>query len=99
MNPAAVRRSSASWPQALVGASLALAGLAVLTGLFVVIYADREPFHRYALDLGLAGTALLSACAQIAVLVGAWLLWSGTAGRTPREGRLPGRETSEVGRR
>lgn len=86
MNPPVDRRSGASWPQAVVGAALAFTGLAVLAGLFVIIYGDREPFHTYAVDLGLAGTALISAGAQVAVLVGLWLVWRGTAAPKPRRG-------------
>lgn len=79
MNPPPDRRSSTSWLQVVIGAALALTGVAVLASLFVIVYGDREPFQTYAVYLGLAGTALISAGAQIAILVGLWLVWRGTA--------------------
>ena len=69
------RQDARGWPLALLGAVCALAGAVLLVGLFVVVYAENEPLSRYALGLGLAGTTLISAVGQVAVLVGLWLVW------------------------
>ncbi|MDX9997414.1 MAG: hypothetical protein WCY15_07565 [Phenylobacterium sp.] len=81
MTPAPNRKSA--WPLAVLGAALALGGGAVLIGLFVVLYADNEVLSRQALRIGLAGTTLISAIAQIALFAGLWLIWRASRRRTP----------------
>jgi hypothetical protein len=45
--------------------------------LFTLVYGGAERYGALAMELGLAGTSLISATAQIAVLVGLWLVWMG----------------------
>jgi alkylhydroperoxidase/carboxymuconolactone decarboxylase family protein YurZ len=73
MRPEPIRNPA--WPLAVVGAVLALGGGALLVGLFVVVYGESALLSSYALRLGLAGTTLVSAIAQIAVFVGAGMVW------------------------
>lgn len=64
-----------AWPLAVLGAVCALAGAGLLVGLFIVVFAENPTLSRYALGLGLAGATLISAIAQVAVLLGLWLVW------------------------
>jgi hypothetical protein len=70
---------------AIAGALLALCGSLVLLWLFYLAYGggDSPTTQRAEFALGLAGAVLLSAVAQLAVLVGVWLLWR--AVRRPRD--------------
>jgi hypothetical protein len=60
----------------LIGCSMAAAGSATLVVLIVMSYDPSS-----SLDLGLASTVLLSATAQVALLIGGWLAWTGISQR------------------
>ncbi|HEY0647917.1 hypothetical protein [Phenylobacterium sp.] len=62
---------------AVSGALCLLAGLAGLAALAVAVYGGAPSNHAWALRLGLAGSLLASAAAQVLVLIGGWALWRG----------------------
>lgn len=66
------------WPMAVFGSLLALAGTVALVGVFSIVYGESEQLRAYAIDLGLAGAALVSAVGQVLFLLGAWLVWRST---------------------
>ena len=47
-----------------------------MAGLFVVIFGETPYLDSLSVNLGLASSALISAAAQIAFLVGLWLTWT-----------------------
>ncbi len=61
--------------QIVLGATMVVAGLAVICGL-VWIGNSHDPLaQRLMFDLGLGLTGLISAGAQVLILSGAWLVW------------------------
>jgi hypothetical protein len=56
------------------GALLLVAGLAAMGGLIAVLYSDIPDADAWRLRLGLAGALITSALAQLAILVGVWLI-------------------------
>lgn len=70
-----VRNPAGSWPLAAVGVALAVLGAALLIGLFVVLYGEAAPLRSLALQLGLAGTTLVSAVGQLTFLAGLAMIW------------------------
>ncbi|CAN7218408.1 hypothetical protein LJR219_000728 [Phenylobacterium sp. LjRoot219] len=67
--------------QALAGAALFLVG-ALTIAVLIYISNSQEPGAVQAMmDLGLAGTALISAIAQGLVFWGGWLIWRATRRR------------------
>lgn len=57
------------------GAALVVVGLLGLAGLFYISNSRTEAAERAMIELGLAGSVLLSAIAQGLVVIGVWLLW------------------------
>jgi len=57
------------------GLVLLLAGLVGMSTLMVITYGDCAACEAWAFRLGLALSLLLSALAQLMILLGAWLLW------------------------
>jgi hypothetical protein len=60
---------------ALFGLVCLLAGLAGIAGLMVAVYGASDACTAWAMRLGLAGSLLASAFAQVLVLLGGWSLW------------------------
>lgn len=54
-----------------------VAGVGGLAALFVAVYGDTPANGVWSVRLGLAGSLLASAAAQLLVLVGGWALWRG----------------------
>ncbi|HET9161719.1 MAG TPA: hypothetical protein VFN88_14000 [Caulobacteraceae bacterium] len=61
------------------GLALAASGLFVVLTVAIDIYVASPAADAAAFRLGLAGACLLSGLGQIAVLVGAWVVWRGVA--------------------
>jgi hypothetical protein len=85
MNSDPVQQSPGDPPRmrplrAVAGCAMAVVGLATLALLVAMTYGAAGD-----LDLDLGSTVLISAAAQVALLIGAWLAW--TALQTPK-GRL-----------
>lgn len=59
----------------LLGATMAIAGLATICGLVWIGNSHDRLAQRLMFDLGLAVTGLISAGAQVLILTGAWLMW------------------------
>ena len=59
------------------GAFCLVAGLGGLVALAVAVYGGAPAERIWAVRLGLAGSLLASAVAQVLVLVGGWALWRG----------------------
>ncbi|HEY9218371.1 MAG TPA: hypothetical protein VIO94_10000 [Phenylobacterium sp.] len=70
-----VERRTNRWALAAAGAVCTLAGLAALGWVFAVAYSEAEPFRSLLMQLGLAGTTLISAGAQVTALAGLAMLW------------------------
>lgn len=60
----------------LFGVVLALAGLAIVAGVFVAAFSTEPSLAAIGLKLGLAFSTLISALGQAAFLLGLWLFWS-----------------------
>lgn len=60
---------------ALAGVILVLAGSLALLALVYIGNSSSSLAERALIDVGLAGSVLISALAQVAVIVGVWLLW------------------------
>lgn len=60
----------------LLGAVMALFGSFVLSGLTFLSHSSRPSCEALMMSLGLAPAAAVSAAAQVALLVGIWLMWS-----------------------
>jgi len=71
------RRSSrrGSLVRLVLGAAMVIAGLAAIGGLVWIGNSDDRLAQRLMFDLGLAAVGLISAAAQVFILLGAWLLW------------------------
>jgi hypothetical protein len=54
-----------------------IVGVSGLAALFVAVYGDAPANDVWSVRLGLAGSLLASAAAQLLVLVGGWALWRG----------------------
>lgn len=65
---------------ALFGLVCLLAGLVGIAGLVVAVYGASDACAAWAMKLGLAGSLLASAFAQVLVLLGGWSLWRATHG-------------------
>jgi hypothetical protein len=74
-------RDGAPLRRALLGGLCFLVG-AVTIGLLIFISNSQNPTAVQAMmDLGLAGTALVSATAQLLIFLGGWLVWRATRRR------------------
>jgi hypothetical protein len=72
----AKRRRATRRPRlAAFGAVCVLAGLTGLVALAVAVYGEAPADHGWALRLGLAGSLLASATAQVLVMIGGWAMW------------------------
>ncbi|WP_068876022.1 MULTISPECIES: hypothetical protein [unclassified Phenylobacterium] len=60
---------------ALFGLACLLAGLTGIAALMVAVYGTSDACTAWAMKLGLAGSLLASAFAQVLVLLGGWSLW------------------------
>ena len=60
---------------AVTGVILVLAGSLALLALVYIGNSRSSLAERALIDVGLAGSVLISALAQVAVLFGVWLLW------------------------
>jgi hypothetical protein len=69
--------------QAITGALLILTGSAALLALLYVTYNESEAAEHLMIGVGLAGSVMISALAQIAIVIGVWLLWR--AAHRPRD--------------
>ena len=67
------RRGSAL--RSMVGALMVIAGSAAIAGLVWIGNSRDRVAQGLMFDLGLAWTGLISAGAQVFILIGAWLLW------------------------
>lgn len=67
------RRASAL--RAWSGAMMVIAGSAAICGLVWIGDSHDRLAQRLMFDLGLAVTGLISAGAQVIILIGAWLMW------------------------
>ena len=72
--PDVAARTQNLW-QVGFGLVLLLAGIVGMSTLMVITYGDSAACEAWAFRLGLALSLLLSAFAQLMILVGAWLLW------------------------
>ena len=68
--------SSAILLRAITGLVLVTAGALGLTGLTVMVYRGTLDLKSVVIDLGLGSTVLVSAAAQLAILIGGWLIWT-----------------------
>ena len=59
----------------LLGATMVIAGSAALCGLVWIGNSHDRLAQRLMFDLGLAVTGLITAGAQVLILIGAWLMW------------------------
>lgn len=66
---------------ALFGLVCLLTGLAGVAGLMVAVYGASDACTAWAMRLGLAGSLLASAFAQVLVLLGGWSLWRAIHGQ------------------
>lgn len=71
--------------RAAVGALMIVAGVATLVWLVYIGNSTSRAAERALIAVGLAGGALISATAQAAILIGAWMFW--TARRRDRRRR------------
>jgi hypothetical protein len=62
--------------RAAAGAGLALAGLAGLVAQVYIFNCGTQACDRLMMNIGLALSAALAAIAQLAIIVGLWLLWT-----------------------
>ena len=65
----------ASVLRCVVGAMMVIAGAAAIGALVWIGNSHDRLAQRLMFDLGLAGTGLISAGAQVLILIGAWLMW------------------------
>jgi hypothetical protein len=77
MEVRSTKHRRAAWRpgMAAFGAVSVLTGLAGLAALAVAVYGEAPADHAWALRLGLAGSLLASAVAQLLVLIGGWVVW------------------------
>lgn len=69
------RRPSGQLALGVFGALCLLAGLGGLVVLALTVYGGPPSDHARAMRLGLAGSVLASAVAQVLALIGGWALW------------------------
>lgn len=72
---------SASVRRMALGAAFILIGVLGLATLIFISNSHLPAAERAMLDLGLAGSALLSAFAQALVFLGGWMIWSARRSR------------------
>lgn len=65
----------------LTGALLFLAGALTIAVLIYINNSQNPAAVKAMMDLGLAGTALVSATAQLFVFLGGWMIWRATRRR------------------
>lgn len=71
------RRDRTPVRDVVVGALVFLVG-ALTIGVLIFINNSRDPAAvKVMMDLGLAGSAMVSATAQLLVFLGGWLIWRG----------------------
>lgn len=63
---------------ALFGLISLAAGLAGMAAVVVAVYGSSDACTAWAMRLGLAGSLLASAVAQVLVLLGGWAIWRAT---------------------
>ena len=69
--------------RAALGVAMVVAGFATLAWLVYIANSTSPGAERTLMVVGLAGGSLISATAQAALLIGAWLIWT-TRRRPPR---------------
>lgn len=65
----------------LAGAALFLVGVLTIAALIYISNSQDPAAVKAMMDLGLAGTALVSAMAQLLVFLGGWMIWRATRRR------------------
>ena len=68
-------RDRAQVRHALAGALLFLVGALTIAVLILINNSQNAAAVKVMMDLGLAGTALVSATAQLLIFLGGWLIW------------------------
>lgn len=69
------RLMSLLWLWRVLGATMVIVGSAALCGLVWIGNSQNQIAQRLMFGLGLAATGLISASAQVMILIGAWLMW------------------------
>lgn len=87
ISSSSVAQGSRRLRRGLVGAVLAVAGLATVVGVFWVAFSEVPSLAAIGLRLGIAFSTLISALGQAAVLIGLWLVWSAARPRRPSDPR------------
>ena len=62
--------------RATLGAAMIVAGVLTLAWLVYIGNSTSPAAERALIAVGLAGGALISAAAQAAILIGAWMIWT-----------------------
>ena len=70
--------------RAALGAAMVVAGVMTLAWLVYIGNSTSPAAERALIAVGLAGGALISAMAQAAILIGAWMFWTTRRGRRGR---------------
>jgi len=74
-------RDRAQVRHAVAGALLFLVGALTIAVLILINNSQDPAAVKVMMDLGLAGTALVSATAQLFVFLGGWMVWRATRRR------------------
>lgn len=74
-------RDRAPLRRVLAGALLFLAGALIIAMLIFISNSQDAAAVQAMMDLGLAGTALISATAQLLIFWGGWMIWRATRRR------------------